>query len=299
MEQDRKHVDSREAVRVITSNEFISVKELSSLSLNARKLLYLAIAQCRMDDSIFYEYEVSPSELAEMWGVTRQQVYQVADEITDELMKIVLRFKGDRKFSKRHLFYACSYDENSMITFQIHKDMADLFLGLKRDFSKPLLWDFMKMRSSYSMAIWHLMQKEMKSFKPAISAPIEFDLTLEELRAVTGTERKFKQVGQFKQYVLDKALKEIKKNCWVDITYENIKDGRTVIGFRFTAVNVFGGIDRGNMSHRLKQRLRRAQLIRKKSEEPLTQEEQEELDFLTEELSQLSLEDIINNYPID
>jgi plasmid replication initiation protein len=89
------------------------------------------------------------------------------------------------------------------------------------------------------MAIWHLMQREMHSRKPGITDTIEFELTLEELRQVTGTKDKLKQISEFKKRVLDKAIREIKENCGIIIKYTNLKIGRTVIGFHFSAVNSF------------------------------------------------------------
>lgn len=114
--------------------------------------------------------------------------------------------------------------------------MTNFFLNLKKDFSQPLLEDFVHMNSPYSMAIWHLMQREMHSKKPSITQTIEFDLTLAELRSVTGTENKLKQIGQFKDRVLDKAIREIRDNCGVVVTYTNIKDSRTIVGFHFVAI---------------------------------------------------------------
>ncbi len=149
------------------------------------------------------------------------------------------------------------------------------------------------------MALWHLFQKEMKSFKPMMTQRIEFDISLEELRAVTGTEKKLKQIGQFKERVLDKALKEIKRNCWVNITYDNIKRGRTVTGFRFTAESVWGYMDVSDMSFRMQKRMRKADLIRKRADIGLDPDEQEELLDLMADLDQLTIEDVVNDYPIE
>ena len=274
-----KKIDKRESLRVVTSNEFISIRGLSRLSLNARKLLYIAISQCKKDDAEFYEYQTTPKELAEIWGVDRSNVYRTADEITDELMKLFLRWGSDaeKRFKKRHVFETCDYDDNSTLVFKLHSDMTEMLLGLKKDFSKPLVWDFMKMRSPYSMAIWHLMQREMKSFKPMTTKPISFDLTLEELRRVTGTESKLKGLSEFKRFVLDKALKEIKEKCFVNITYENIKKGKVVTGFWFTAESVFGTFDMDGMPYRMKKHLRKAQLVCKKSEGSITKQEEQEI----------------------
>ena len=296
MDEVRK-IDKRESLRVVSDNHIVEAKDLSTLSLNARKLFYVAISQCKKNDKEFYTYETTPAELAEMWGIDRSNVYREADKITDELMKIIINIdpvKG-KHFKKRHLFELCDYNEDSVLFFKLHNEMTDMLLGLKRDFSKPLVWDFMRMRSPYSMALWHLFQKEMHSFKPMMSAPIEFDLSLEELRRVTGCENKLKQIGEFKKRVLDKALIEIKRNCYVDITYENIKTGRTVTGFRFTAQNIFGSYKIEDLEPRMQKRVRRAQLINKKAAGALTADEFDELQILDCELGQISLADYDNN----
>lgn len=295
-----KKLDKRESLRVVTDNGLIDAQDLSSLSLNARKLFYVAVSQCRQNDKELYEYETTPAELAEMWGIDRSNVYREADKITTELMKIVITLRtGKKSFKKRHLFEKCNYDDDAVLTFKLHNEMTDLLLGLKKDFSKPLVWDFMKMRSPYSMALWHLFQKEMKSFKPMMTQRIEFDISLEELRAVTGCENKFKSISEFKRFVLDKALKEIKRNCWVDIKYTNIKRGRTVTGFRFTAESIWGYMNVDDIPFRMQKRMRKADLIRKRASVGLDPDEQEELLDLMADLDQLTLEDVVNKYPIE
>ena len=53
MNEVRK-VDIRDSVKTVTSNNFISAKGLETLSLKARKMLYIAISQCRMTDETFF-----------------------------------------------------------------------------------------------------------------------------------------------------------------------------------------------------------------------------------------------------
>ncbi len=296
MEKPRE-IDKREELKVVTDNRVINAQDLSSLSLNARKLFYVAVSQCRQPDKEFFEFETTPAELAEMWEIDRSNVYREADEITTELMKIVITLRtGEKAFEKKHLFEKCQYDDDSRLTFKLHREMTELLLGVKKNFSQPQMWDFMKMRSPYSIAIWHLMQREMKSFKPMMSSPIIFDLTLEELRQVTGCEKKLKQIGQFKERVLDKAIKEIRKNCFVEIGYINLKKGRIITGFRFTAESVLGTVDMDNLTYRQKKMCRRALLVNKKSDGNITPEEMQELEELTEDLIQIHMEDIQNGY---
>lgn len=231
-------VDKRVSIKVVSANDFITAKELSALPLNSRKLLYLAISQCKKSDKEFYEYAISAKDFAEMMGIDESNIYRDGRKITGRLMGLSLDCDlYGQGYEQYGLFSKCTYKKkDGIIRFKLNPDMTNFFLNLKKDFSQPLLEDFVHMNSPYSMAIWHLMQREMHSKKPSITQTIGFDLTLEELRSVTGTESKLKQIGQFKERVLDKAIREIRDNCGVVVTYTNIKDSRTIVGFHFTAI---------------------------------------------------------------
>lgn len=186
-----RKVNTNDSVKTVTSNSFISAKGLETLSLKARKMLYVAISQCKMTDESFYTYEISVKEFANLMNITPEAIYSEADKITTELMRGILQVtpKGEKRFRKYAL---------------------------------------------YSIAIWHLMQREMHSIKPGIEK-IEFDLTLEELREITGTQNKLIKLSQFKDRCFDKAIKEIYSVCGIKITYTYIKKSRTVIGFHCVA----------------------------------------------------------------
>lgn len=234
-----RETNTKDNVRVVTSNYLITTDGLSDLSIKARKLLLLAIAQCKMCDEEFYCYRISIKDFSQLIGVDATGLYKTVDRITEELVVTRVKINYTKRVEKYPLFVRCAYEKNKYIEFILNPYLADTLLSLKKDFTKPLLKDFMRMKSLYSLQIWHLMQREMKSKKPNLTSKIEFDLTLDELRQVTGTQNKavYNAIGNFKNKVLDKALKEIEENCCVKISYENIKQGRTVIGFHFTAIN--------------------------------------------------------------
>lgn len=234
-------LDTKESVKVVTSNSFITALELSKMSLKARKLLYVAIAQCKKNDEEFYEYKITIPEFAKLMKIQEAHVYQESFDITKELSKSEITYlpKGRKKYKHVPLMALCDYDE-SCLKIELNPRMTELLLKLKGDFTQALLTDFMTMRSPYSMAIWHLMQREMRGKKPGVTKSIDFYLSLEELRVVTGSENKFKKLSHFKDKILDKALLEIQESCGTVITYKNRKQGRTVVGFEFSAINEFG-----------------------------------------------------------
>lgn len=239
----RRKVDTRPSVKVVTDNRFIVANGLSNLKLKERKLLYLAISQVKRTDKELYEYRISAKEFADLMGINTNHVYQEAESICKSIrpVGITCDISDDGKIRKREysLFSFIQYGQDSDIVFRLNADLADFLLDLKKNFTQPLLQDFLKMKSPYSMAVWHLFQREMQSKKPSCSIDDEivFELSLDELRQVTGTTDTFKQMVHFKSRILDKAIREIRENCGVIITYEPIKTVRTITGFRFTAKN--------------------------------------------------------------
>lgn len=239
----KKEMDTRPSVKVVTDNRFIVANGLSNLKLKERKLLYLAISQVKKNDKELYEYRISAKDFADLMGIVPDNVYREAKEICKAIRPAGITCDtsrdGKNETIEYSLFSFIKYGEDSDIVFRLNQDMAEFLLDLKKNFTQPLLQDFLKMNSPYSMAIWHLFQREMHSRKPSCSSDDEivFELSLEELRKVTGTEDKLNKLSHFKERILDKALREIKENCGVVVTYENITVKRAVKGFRFTAKN--------------------------------------------------------------
>lgn len=62
-----------------------------------------------------------------------------------------------------------------------------------------------------------------------------FQIDVEELRFITNTTNKNKPINDFKKRVLDSAKKELDASHFTDLTfsYEDIKRGRTIVGFKF------------------------------------------------------------------
>ena len=289
--ENARIIESKDNIKVVTDNSLITAEGLSKLSLKARKLLYLIMAQCRQTDKEFYLYEITPGELALRLGIGRNHVYEVADALTDELLtgKITVRKKGEKRFKKHSLFTTCEYDDDSMLRVKLNPDMTEFLLGLRKSFTQTILSDYMKMRSQYSMAIWHLMQREMKGRKPGTDRRTFF-LSLDELRMVTGTQNKLKGISQFKERVLDKAIREIRDCCGVEVTYTNHKKGRHVDGFYFMASGLFDLTDY-SPSPEVMEKIRKIDLEKKAREEILTPQEDAELQELETKFSQMSLFD--------
>lgn len=296
--ENKKELETKETIRVVTANNFISACGLENISLKARKLLYLAISQCRKNDKDFYEYEIAIRDFAKIMNIKPTHVYQEADKITDELMKGFIKFipEGEKSFKKFTLFSMCEYIEKiGTIHFKLNQEMTPILLELQKDFSQPLLNDFVRMNSNYSIEVWHLMQREMHSKKPTASKPIEFYLSLEEIRKVTGTQNKFSKISDIRRFVLDKAIREIKDNCSVIIDYEDVKRARTIVGFSFTAKSE---IKEPSKKKKLEVETKKAifELSDKSKVRELTKEEKAEYNRAIKDAKQIGLDEWLSEF---
>lgn len=268
---DIREVDTRDCIRVVTSNDFLKIEGLCNLKLNSLKLLYLAIAQVQMNDDKFYTCKISTPELAKLWGVSRQRVHKCYDEIITELhnFSTTLRKFNASGDSREYLVHIISMiikdlDKKKNLTsleIEIDHNANDLFLKLENNFSQPLLCDFNKMKSVNSILIWHLIQIKTKSKKP-VNKKIELELSDIELRKITGKLEKYSNNYEFKRRVLDKAIKDIEKCCFVKINCKSIKSGRYIIGYKLILTNAYA-ISKDKLSNKSKKAIERAKKINK------------------------------------
>lgn len=296
----RREIDIRPNIRIVTSNDLISAKGLSKLSLYSRKLFLLAIAQCRKSDKEFYYYEINVSDFAKLIGTPKNHIYEVAREISNELMHTTVEIISNpekRKFRIFTLFALCDYDD-ARLYFQLNSALTEFLLDLRKDFSQPLLTDFLPMKSTSTMAIWHLIQREVQKIQHDSKdkkATFHFQLTLKEIRIATNAEDKYERISQFKGKVLDHALEELNRLQLAKVSYKDVKSGRFIAAFEFE-IRYVGSeylINFAKQSDSPRKRFiqNQTRFLELKSKKRLSAAEKSEKDALEKELEGKSLSD--------
>lgn len=234
-----RNLDVRENVRVVTKNSFITAYGLELLTLKELKLLYIVLSQPRMSDKGFYEYILTPLEFSNMMGITPQEIYKTGKQTQIHLQSLVIECENKKTRVTYNVFSRIEYISGKGFIFRLNKDMTSLLLNVSADFSQPLLHDFMRMGSTYTMRIWHLFQREMKSIKPYDENIIKFSLSLDEIRRACGldTTGLYKKYQVFRVKILDKAIEEIRTLLNLAITYEETRTGHKITGLTFTVIN--------------------------------------------------------------
>lgn len=101
----KRELNTKESIKTVTSNQFITACGLEGISLKARKLLYIAVSQCQKKDTEFYEYEIGVKEFADLMGIAPTHVYQEADAVTDELMRGFVKIQEKNRSHGENINY--------------------------------------------------------------------------------------------------------------------------------------------------------------------------------------------------
>lgn len=84
----------------------------------------------------------------------------------------------------------------------------------------------LRLKKDYSLDFYHLAKKHQTMGG--------FQISLDELFEQLGLPESYKDLSNLKKRVIKPSLDEITANTDIDLSYENVKRGRSVVGFKFT-----------------------------------------------------------------
>lgn len=223
------------------------IKSKSTLSLNATKLLRLAVMQIVKEDKDFKTYTVRIQDLAKVLGTTSETLYRDVQKICIELLQqLVLVGDGNAKHSWKAFQWCsdCEYEEGTgVITIRMHDKMKPYLIGLSKCYTQYGPDNVMMMGSVYAIRIYELLKMALMSDKN-IEEEVVVELSMDVMRKATDTEKKYSRLSDFKKNVIDIAMREInEKVASFSASYtpkvDYVKKGRTVIGIRFHLKNKY------------------------------------------------------------
>lgn len=240
---------------VATRNDFPTASY--SIDLNLEKLMYCAMILVRKTEleknTIFNPDDlivVGASNFAELTSSTfRNEVITAVD--TREAIKIaetalyrvykrfdnptmLVKVEGSDDPAKVPMMTYCHYDKkNKNIKVRFAKEFYQYFYELVKkadgktaSFNSHELKHIILFSSSYAMRIYRILISEIWRTE-------ELQISLEELKWALQCSDKYNDLSNFKKRVLDIATDEINTLSNIEVTYENIKDGRDVVGIKF------------------------------------------------------------------
>lgn len=231
---------------IVQSNNLIKAQQ--NLTLNEAKLIRIIIMQIVANDVDFKAYEISPSELARLIGnEDGSNIYRRAQDFTDKLQSKKLKIKQSNGSWQSIVWVpTCQYDsKRKKIKIKLNDDLKPYLLNLVETgyYTQYALDTALSFRSVYALRIHELLMMQIRS-RLLPKEGIEVDLYIDDIRDACmlykqdskgnyTNEDKYVRVSQLKEKVINIACKEINDATMFNVYYKDIKQGRSIIGFRF------------------------------------------------------------------
>lgn len=222
---------------VVQANKLISGKQ--NLKLNSAKILRTLIMQITPQDDEFKSYCISIPRLSKLLGISTDNLYRDMDSITDDILSNPVSIKDHElgEFVKIPWVTVCAYKKGIGFIAQMNPLLKPFLLNLQEKYTQYQLDSILAMKSVYAIRIFELIMKEsIMKYIPKEGTSIL--LTIQEIREACSCEDKFERISNFKEKVLDVAVKEIERITMYTLSYDCVKSGRHIYAVRFS-INMF------------------------------------------------------------
>lgn len=219
--------------KVAIANDMI--KGVSNLSLSEAKLLRLLIMQVVPEDDSFYMFSVKASDFAKLLGIDKSNLYKEMHRMVSHLISEVISIgDGNPKhpWKKFHWVDYCDY-KDGVLTIELSKHLSPYIIGLKQWYTQYRLEEIIYLNSVYAIRLYELIVMAMKSKTPYADNATEVYIDAKTIRKATGTEDKYQRVSQFKEKVINTAIREINKHSSYHVSVRDYKEARRIAGFYF------------------------------------------------------------------
>lgn len=200
-------------------NELVSVIGSMELNRTARHLFnyFLQYAQKKIKFENYQSntFRVNINELNELAEID-QKNYKLLSKALDNLMKVVTLTNDNKHIEK---LVPVTYVKVDILTGEYVFRLEELVINLLRQtdyFTKLNLLEFNPLKSKHSIILF----EHLKRYEKLKQIP---ELSVEELRKITDTQKKYPNFNNLQQYVLDVAVSEINEFTNYNVSYELIK----------------------------------------------------------------------------
>jgi plasmid replication initiation protein len=203
-----------------------------SMSLDEKRLFIMATPLARTtkvssNDPIF----ISSSDFARECGVDLSTAYTALEMASDRLFTRFFGYtaeNGDRvkmRWVNKVIYKAGQggselYFSDEVLLLLREFDALNPYTKYKKEV-------VLRLKKDYSLDFYHLAKKHQTMGG--------FQISLDELFEQLGLPESYRsRMNNLKYRVIEPSLNEITANTDIDLSYENVKRGRSVVGFKFT-----------------------------------------------------------------
>lgn len=215
----------------VMANDIVKGKQ--SMTLQQARVLRLMITQVAKDDTDYRTYTCRIKDLARFLGIDSSNLYRDIQDFCLGMLDLKVQVgTGNPRSPWRawHWISMASYDGNGAITLRLSDEIKPYVLALDRWFTRYQLGNILSMKSFYSIRLYEILKCEDNKTK---NEKGYHEFTIQEFREMLGCEKKYRQIGQLKQRVIEPASREINEKTDMQVNVEYVKTGRAITSVRF------------------------------------------------------------------
>ena len=215
---------------VTQKNELVEAHHVDPLSVNEQKVVLTMISMIEPTDDDLKTYLLSVRDFAEMSGLKGESTYSEIKKISKTLVSKVVEIPiGKKDWIVATWASSVRYrSSEGTVEFSFDSKLKPYLLQLKNQFTSYRLSNILNLKSTYSIRLYELMKKWQHLGY--------WECSVDDLRGFLGAKsvKSYSVYGNFKNRVLSPALVELNEKTDVQISFVEIKKGRSVERIEFT-----------------------------------------------------------------
>ena len=200
-----------------------------SMSVDEKRILIMASPVARNIDATEQDsILISAQQFAEECGIKVNSAYKQIEIASKKLVDRSFSYTNEKgkKVYSNWVIDATYEDAGVNLRFTSVVLMMLKILDKYNPYTRYKKDVVLKLKKDYSIDFYHLAKKSEKLGN--------FELTIDSMFIEFGLPESYRDLRNLKRRVLKDPIDEINKHTDIDLTYEPIKKGRSVVGFKFT-----------------------------------------------------------------
>ena len=199
------------------------------MTLDEKRLLILASPTARMINASEKDaIEVTAEQFANECGIKVSSAYKQLEVASKNLLNRSFSYINERGKRVGVTWVIRAVYEDGYISVCFPDEVLIMLKAFdaSNPFTKYKKENVLLLKGEYSIDLYHIAKK--------YEGMSTFQMTLEDYKLELGLPKSYNRINNLKARALEPAIDEINEKTDINITYENIKRGRTVTGLKFT-----------------------------------------------------------------
>lgn len=202
------------------------------MSIDEKRIIILASPLVRLSEATEKTpIEVTASQFADLSEIDTHSAYKQLKTASRKLMKRTFVYEDKDGDDTEVQWVIRSKYANGYVSMYFTDEVIHLLkvFDSLNPYTKYLKEHVLSLKLTYSIDLYHLAKK--------YQGMGGFTMSLDDYRKELGTPKSYARINNLKDNAVDAPIKEINENTDINLSYENIKRGRQVVGFKFTVKN--------------------------------------------------------------